>query len=51
MFLNKAASNKVMWHCERYTGRGVMKFFENGKALAAEIGCSVEKLAEVHDAH
>jgi hypothetical protein len=28
-----------------------MKFFESGKALAAEIGCSVETLAEEHQKH
>merc|ERR1719486_961559 len=36
--LNKAAQEEIIWHCKHYTGRGVMKFFENGKALAAEIG-------------
>merc|ERR1711988_487219 len=49
--LNKAASDEIMWHCKHYTGRGVMKFFESGKALAAEIGCTVEHLAAVHEAH
>merc|ERR1712226_481941 len=49
--LNKAASDEIIWHCKHYTGRGVMKFFENGKALAAEIGCTVEHLASVHEQH
>jgi len=42
--LNKAASSAIMWHCKHYTGRGVMKRFETGSALAKEIGCSVEHL-------
>merc|ERR1719393_1054521 len=28
-----------------------MKFFENGKALAAEIGCPLSRLEQVHEAH
>merc|ERR1719345_466805 len=49
--LNKAASDEIIWHCKHYTGRGVMKYFESGRKLAQEIGCSVEKIAEVHEAH
>merc|ERR1712137_1338249 len=49
--LNKAASDEIIWHCKHYTGRGVMKYFDSGKALAQEIGCTVEKLAEVHEQH
>merc|ERR1712003_158123 len=49
--LNKAASDEIIWHCKHYTGRGVMKFFESGKKLAEEIGCTVEKIAEVHEQH
>jgi len=51
LVLNKAASDEIIWHCKHYTGRGVMKFFESGKALAAEIGCSVDQLKDVHDQH
>merc|ERR1712166_1276399 len=49
--LNKAASDEIIWHCKHYTGRGVMKYFESGRRLAQEIGCSVEKITEVHEAH
>merc|ERR1719421_410193 len=49
--LNKAASDEIIWHCKHYTGRGVMKFFESGKALAAEIGCSVETMATEVENH
>merc|ERR1719388_626849 len=51
LVLNKAAQTEIIWHCKHYTGRGVMKFFESGKKLAEEIGCSVTKLEEVHEAH
>ena len=40
--LNKAASDEIIWHCKHYTGRGVMKFLESGKALAELIGCPLE---------
>merc|ERR1711966_471504 len=49
--LNKAASDEIIWHCKHYTGRGVMKYFDSGKALAAEMGVPVEKFAAVHDQH
>jgi len=49
--LNKAASEEIIWHCKHYTGRGVMKFFENGRGLANEIGCPVERLADETQKH
>merc|ERR1712048_751349 len=49
--LNKAVSTEITWHCQHYTGHGVMKYFDSGEALAQEIGCSGEKLAEVHGQH
>jgi len=49
--LNKAASDEIIWHCKHYTGRGVMKFFESGRALAAEIGCSADHMSKVVQAH
>jgi len=51
LVLNKAAQTEIIWHCKHYTGRGVMKFFENGKALAAEIGCPLSRLEQTHEAH
>jgi flavocytochrome c len=49
--LNKAASDEIIWHCKHYTGRGVMKFYENGEALATDMGVSIETLIATHDAH
>jgi succinate dehydrogenase/fumarate reductase flavoprotein subunit len=49
--LNKAASDEIIWHCKHYTGRGVMKFFESGAALAAHIGCSTETMATEIENH
>merc|ERR1719262_1611979 len=51
LVLNKAAQTEIIWHCKHYTGRGVMKFFENGKALADEIGCPLSRLEQVHESH
>jgi len=49
--LNKAASDEIIWHCKHYTGRGVMKYYESGKALAAEMNCELSTLESVHEAH
>merc|ERR1711972_725241 len=49
--LNKAASDEIAWHCKHYTGRGVMKFYENGAALAKDMGISVDVLVETHENH
>merc|ERR1719379_3416445 len=49
--LNKAAGEEIIWHCKHYTGRGVMKYFESGAALAKDIGVPCEKLADAHEAH
>ena len=38
--LNKAASDEIVWHCRHYTGRGMMKFYESGAALAQDLGSS-----------
>merc|ERR1719210_1312777 len=51
LVLNKAASDEIHWHCKHYTGRGVMKFYESGSALAADMGISVSVLEETHEAH
>merc|ERR1712227_764518 len=48
---NKAASDEIIWHCKHYTGRGVMKFYESGEALAKDMGVSVQTLEESHEAH
>merc|ERR1719229_1900941 len=49
--LNKAASAEIIWHCKHYTGRGVMKFYESGEALAKDMGIPVSVLIDTHDAH
>ena len=49
--LNKAASDEIAWHCKHYTGRGVMKFYESGAALAQDIGVSVSKMEKSIEAH
>jgi len=49
--LNKAASDEIIWHCKHYTGRGVMKFYESGAALAKDMGIDVQVLIDEHDQH
>jgi len=49
--LNAAASEEIIWHCKHYTGRGVMKFYESGAALAKDMGVPVERMAAVTEAH
>merc|ERR1719331_3394733 len=49
--LNKAASTEILWHCKHYTGRGVMKFYESGDALAKDMGIQVSVLEKQHQDH
>merc|ERR1711977_766400 len=49
--LNSAAATEMIWHAKHYTGRGVMKYYESGEALAKDIGCPVSKLVEEHKQH
>merc|ERR1712124_149806 len=49
--LNKAASDEIIWHCKHYTGRGVMKFYESGEALAKDMGVPLSVLEEEHEKH
>merc|ERR1719502_1611569 len=49
--LNKAASDEIIWHCKHYTGRGVMKYYESGEALAKDMGVDLKILEEEHDQH
>lgn len=46
LILNGAASREIEWHCKHYVGRGLMKRFENGAALAKEMGVSERQLEE-----
>jgi len=49
--LNKAASDEISWHCKHYTGRGVMKFYESGDALAKDMGIALSVLEETTELH
>jgi len=49
--LNKAAQEEIIWHCKHYTGRGVMKFYENGAALAKDMGVDLQVLVDEHEQH
>jgi flavocytochrome c len=46
LVLNSASSKTIEWHCKHYEGRGLMKFFSNGQALAKEMGIPVESLKQ-----
>ncbi|KAG6821015.1 hypothetical protein H0H93_007905 [Arthromyces matolae] len=49
LVLNGAASKEIEWHCKHYVGRGLMKRFENGNALAAEFGLEPSVLKKTFD--
>jgi len=49
--LNKAASDEIIWHCKHYTGRGVMKAYESGEALAKEMGVPLQTLVDQFQQH
>merc|ERR1712117_67764 len=49
--LNKAASDEIHWHCKHYTGRGVMKFYQSGAALAEDMKVPLSVLEQTHDEH
>ncbi|KAK7472981.1 Osmotic growth protein [Stygiomarasmius scandens] len=38
LVLNGRASKEIEWHCKHYVGRGLMKRFDSGEALAKEFG-------------
>lgn len=46
LVLNGQASKEIEWHCKHYVGRGLMKRFESGEALAKEIGIPSGTLAK-----
>merc|ERR1711869_180687 len=49
--LNNAAATEMIWHAKHYTGRGVMKYYETGEALAKDMGVSLQTLVETHEIH
>lgn len=44
LVLNGPASKEIEWHCKHYVGRGLMKRFDSGEALAKEFGLSPDVL-------
>jgi len=44
LVLNSVASKTIEWHCKHYEGRGLMKHFASGEALAKEMGISLDSL-------
>jgi len=49
LVLNGRASQEIEWHCKHYVGRGLMKRFDNGAALAKEFGLAPEVLKKTFD--
>jgi succinate dehydrogenase/fumarate reductase flavoprotein subunit len=49
--LNVSAATEMIWHAKHYTGRGVMKYYENGEALAKDMGVDIKVLMDEHDRH
>lgn len=49
LVLNGKASKEIEWHCKHYVGRGLMKRFDSGEALAKEFGVSPAVLRMTFD--
>lgn len=49
LVLNGAASKDIEWHCKHYVGRGLMKRYESGEALAKDWGIAPEVLQKTFD--
>ncbi|KAH6914229.1 fumarate reductase [Coprinopsis sp. MPI-PUGE-AT-0042] len=49
LVLNGPASTEIAWHCKHYVGRGLMKRFDSGEALAKEFGVAPEVLKKTFD--
>ncbi|KAI0058035.1 fumarate reductase [Artomyces pyxidatus] len=49
LVLNSKSSKEIEWHCKHYVGRGLMKKFDNGEALAKEFGLKPEVLKKTFD--
>ncbi|KAG9012786.1 hypothetical protein FRB93_001340 [Tulasnella sp. JGI-2019a] len=49
LLLNGKASTEIEWHCKHYVGRGLMKRFDSGEALAKEMGIKPEVLKKTFD--
>ena len=51
LILNGQASKEIEWHCKHYVGRGLMKRFDSGEALAKEFGLPPAVLKKTFDAY
>ncbi|KAF9219558.1 Flavocytochrome c [Gyrodon lividus] len=51
LVLNGQASQEIEWHCKHYVGRGLMKRFDSGEALAKEMGISPAYLKKTLDTY
>ncbi|KAI0288111.1 Flavocytochrome c [Russula brevipes] len=49
LVLNGKSSKEIEWHCKHYVGRGLMKKFDSGEALANEFGLSSAILKKTFD--
>lgn len=49
LVLNGNASKDIEWHCKHYVGRGLMKRFDSGEALAKEFGLAPEVLKKTFE--
>ncbi|EKM80776.1 hypothetical protein AGABI1DRAFT_112511 [Agaricus bisporus var. burnettii JB137-S8] len=49
LVLNGKASKDIEWHCKHYVGRGLMKRFDSGEALAKEFGLAPEVLRKTFE--
>lgn len=49
LVLNGKSSKEIEWHCKHYVGRGLMKKFDSGEALAKEFGLPAAVLKKTFD--
>jgi succinate dehydrogenase/fumarate reductase flavoprotein subunit len=49
LVLNGKASKEIEWHCKHYVGRGLMKRFDSGEALAKEFGLPADVLKKTFE--
>ncbi|KAH9915155.1 fumarate reductase [Epithele typhae] len=49
LVLNGPASAEIEWHCKHYVGRGLMKRYESGEALAKDMGIPAATLKKTFD--
>jgi len=49
LVLNSSSAKEIEWHCKHYTGRRLMKRFENGAGVAKEMGVSESTLKQTFD--